>query len=232
MNKVSCCVEYEICDSGCVCFDFKSFPEMLFRKSGYGSTWKIRSTVNDFRFDRKIPLFWCKMISVAIFTSKYFRTQTRIEREREREKRKCEPRNRLRLRRTQKLTVLNPENPRPRKPIRSHQENPFDQTRKTHSSNPENPFDRTISDPHRVDHTIGEIVAPQHRSTQNRSFSCYFCWVLRIWVLFLLSFDEFGFCPRPSFVVPIHQTQSPLSLNLTGFDEFFLLGFVSFVFIY
>ena len=92
MNKVSCCVEYEICDSGCVCFDFKSFPEMLFRKSGYGSTQKIRSTVNDFRFDRKMPLFWCKMIFVAIFTSKYFRTQTRRERERERERERGERR--------------------------------------------------------------------------------------------------------------------------------------------
>ena len=156
MNKVSCCVEYEICDSGCVCFDFKSFPEMLFRKSGYGSTWKIRSTVNDFRFDRKIPLFWCKMISVAIFTSKYFRTQTRRERERERrKKRNREPRNRLRL--TQK--TQDRENPFV-KPIRSHPENPFDQTHKTHSSNLENPFNRTNSDPHRANCTTGEIVTP------------------------------------------------------------------------
>ena len=158
MNKVSCCVEYEICDSGCVCFDFKSFPEMLFRKSGYGSTWKIRSTVNDFCFDRKIPLFWCKMIFVAIFTSKYFRTQTRRERERERErerrkKRNREPRNRLRL--TQK--TQDRENPFV-KPIRSH---------------PENPFNCTISNPHRADRTTDEIVAPQHRSTQNRSFSSH-----------------------------------------------------------
>ena len=167
MNKVSCCVEYEICDSGCVCFDFKSFPEMLFRKSGYGSTQKIRSTVNDFRFDRKMPLFWCKMISVAIFTSKYFRTQTRRERERERERERREianpktdsdfdsdkPRNRLRL--TQK--TQDRENPFV-KPIRSH---------------PENPFNCTISDPHRADRTTGEIVAPQHRSTQNRSFSSH-----------------------------------------------------------
>ena len=180
----------------------------------FGNTRKIRSTVNDFCFDRKIPLFWCKMISVAIFTSKYFRTQTRIEREREREreKRKCEPRNRLWLRRTQKLTVLNPENLRPRKPIRSHQENPFDQTRKTHSSNPENPFDRTISDPHRADRTTGEIVAPQHRSTQNWSFSSH---------------------PKTNW------TQSPLSLSLSlslsQFDRIwwiFFVGICFFVFIY
>ena len=169
MNKASCCVKYEICDSGCVCFDFKSFPEMLFRKSGYGSTRKIWSTVNDFRFDRKIPLFWCKMIFVAIFTSKYFQTQTHRERERERERERREianletdsdsdePRNQLRL--TQK--TQNRENPFV-KPIRSHPENPFNQTQRTHLSNPENPFDRTISDPHRADHTTGKIVAPQH----------------------------------------------------------------------
>ena len=131
----------------------------------FGSTRKIRSTVNDFRFDRKIPLFWCKMIFVAIFTSKYFQTQTHRERERERERREIanletdsdsdEPRNQLRL--TQK--TQDRENPFV-KPIRSHPENPFDQTHKTHSSNLENPFNRTISDPHRANCTTGEIVTP------------------------------------------------------------------------
>ena len=122
------------------------------------------------------------------------RKSSDTQRERKkRKKRNREPRNRLRL--TQK--TQDRENPFI-KPIRSHPENPFNQTQKTHLSNPENPFDRTISDPHRANHTTGKIVAPQHRSTQNRSFSCYFCWVLRIWVLFLLfllGFDEFGFCP-------------------------------------
>ena len=149
MNKVSCCVEYEICDSGCVCFDFKSFPKMLFRKSGYGSTQKIRSTVNDFRFDRKMPLFWCKMISVAIFTSKYFRTQTRRERERERERERREianpktdsdfdsdePRNRLRL--TQKT---------------QDRENPFDRNQKTHSIAPSQTLIAPIAPPARSSH--------------------------------------------------------------------------------
>ena len=130
-----------------------------------------------------------------------------------------ETRNRLHL--TQK--TQDRENPFV-KPIRSHPENPFNQTQKTHLSNPENPFDRTISDPHRANHTTGKIVAPQHRSTQNRSFSCYFCWVLRIWVLFLLfllGFDEFGFSPRPSFVVLDPHSSSPfiepscLSLSLS-----------------
>ena len=198
----------------------------------FGSTQKIQSTVNDFRFDRKIPLFWYKMISVAIFTSKYFQTQTHTEREREREieKRNRKPRNRLRLRRTQKPTPLNPKNPRPRKPIRQ-----------THSIAPRKPIQLHHLKPSSRRCTTGEIVAPQHRSTQNRSFSCYFCWVLRIWVLFLVSF---GFCPRPSFIVLDPDSLSPfiepsrlslslsLSLNLTEFDEFFLLGFVSFVFIY
>ena len=119
-----------------------------------------------------------------------------------------EPRNRLRL--TQK--TQDRENPFV-KPIRSHPENPFNQTQKTHLSNPENPFDRTISDLHRADHTTGKIVAPQHRSTQNRSFSCYFCWVLRIWVLFLLGFDEFGFCPWPTFVVLDPNSSSPTQLR-------------------
>ena len=70
----------------------------------FGSTQKIQSTVNDFRFDRKIPLFWCKMIFVAIFTSKYFQTQTRREREREivnletdSDSDSDEPKNQLRL---------------------------------------------------------------------------------------------------------------------------------------
>ena len=128
----------------------------------------------------KYPCVWCKMISVAIFTSKYFQTQTRTERERERERERREianletdsnsdePRNRLHL--TEK--TQDRENPFV-KPIRSHPENPFDQTQKTHSSNPENPFNRTISDPHHADCTTSEIAAPQHRSTQNRSFSSH-----------------------------------------------------------
>ena len=80
----------------------------------FGSTRKIRSTVNDFRFDRKIPLFWCKMISVAIFTSNHFRTQTPTEKERERER----EREKEEKSRTQKLTPTNPETDfdEPRKP--------------------------------------------------------------------------------------------------------------------
>ena len=127
----------------------------------------------------------------------------------------------------------------------------------THSSNPENPFDRTILDPHRADRTTGKIVAPQHRSTQNRWFSSHpktnrsraifvrywefgfvsfgFWW---IWVFSLIQLRP----PQPRFVIPDPASSSPfikpshlslsLSLNLNGFDEFFLLGFVSFVFIY
>ena len=167
---------------------------------------------------RKYPCFGVKWFLLLFSLQSIFGLR-RAEREREKrnwnpETDSNEPRNRLCL--TQK----------------TQDQARLSSNAQTHSSNLENPFDRTILDPHRADRTTGEIVAPQHRSTQNRSFSCYFCWVLRIWVLFLLSFDEFGFCPRPSFVVPIHQTQSPLSLNLTGFDEYFLLGFVSFVFIY
>ena len=105
----------------------------------------------------------------------------------------------------------------------------------THSSNPENPFDRTISDPHRADRTTGEIVTPQHRSTKNRSFSSH-PKIDRSCAIFV-GYWEFGFCffwvlmnlgfvldpasssltqirrPRPSFVIPIHQSLS-LSLSI------------------
>ena len=107
----------------------------------------------------------------------------------------------------------------------------------THSSNLENSFDRTISDPHCVDRTTGEIVAPQHRSTQNRSFSshpktnrsraifvrywefrfCFF-WVLMNlgFVLDLASSSSAQIRrPQPSFIIPIHRTQSSLSLSLS-----------------
>ena len=156
------------------------------------------------------------------------RAQTRRERERREivnpetdfDSNSDEPKNRLRLQWTQKPTPLNPKNPRPRKSIRqTHSIAP----RKPIQSNPENPFDCTILDPHRANRTTSKIVAPQHRSTQNRSFSCYFCWVLRIWVLFLLGFDEFGFCPWPTFVVldpnssPPTQLRCPHSSNPVAF---------------
>ena len=156
------------------------------------------------------------------------------ERERERERREIanletdsnsdEPRNRLRL--TQK--TQDRENPFV-KPIRSH---------------PENPFNRTISDPHHADCTTSEIVAPQHRSTQNRSFSSH-PKTDRSRAIFV-GYWEFGFCffwvlMNLGFVLDlasssstqIHHSHSSnpvasfsLSLNLIGFDEFFLLGFV------
>ena len=148
------------------------------------------------------------MIYVAIFTSKYFRTQMRREREREREKRNWnpetdsdKPENRLCL--TQK----------------TQDQARLSSNAQTHSSNPENPFDRTILDPHHADRTIGEIVAPQHRSTQSRSFSshpktdCSHAIFVGYW--------EFGFCffwvlmnlgfvldPASSSLTQIHRPHS------------------------
>ena len=195
----------------------------------------------------KYPCFGVKWFSLLFSLqsiSRLRRAWREREREREREKRKCELRNRLRLRRTQKPTSLNPENPRPRKPIWSHPENPFDQTRKTHSSNLKNPFNRTISDPHCADRTTGEIVASQHQSTQNWSFSSHpktdhsraifvgywefeFCF---FWVLMNLGF-VLDLASSSSTQIHHSHSSNPvasfsLSLNLIGFDEFFLLGFV------
>ena len=216
----------------------------------FGNTRKIRSTVNDFRFNRKIPLFWCKMISVAIFTSKYFRTQTWIERERERERERREnvnletdsdsdePRNQLRL--TEK--TQDRENPfdctqethliKPGKPIR--------QTQKTHLIAPSQTLIAPIGPPARLSHPNTD---PPKTDRSRRTPKPI------ILVLFLLGIENLGFVsfgfwwiwvlsstqlrrPRPKFVIPIHRTQSPLSLslslslNLIEFDEFFLLGFV------
>ena len=139
------------------------------------------------------------------------RGRSRSHAQREREREETEPKNRLRL--TQKPTPTNPENPRPssfveqcpnpfvkpRKPIRSHHLRPS--SRRSH---------------HRRDRRTPALIHPKPIvlvAPQNRSFSCYFCWVLRIWVLFLLGFDEFGFCPRPAslspFIEPIPQIANP-----------------------
>ena len=165
-----------------------------------------------------------------------------------------EPKNRLRLRWTQKPTPLNPENPRPRKPIRqTHSIAP----RKPIRSNPENSFVKPrkpiqshhlrpslCRSHHRRDRRIPTPIHPKLIvlvAPQNRSFSCYFCWVLRIWVLFLLGFDEFGFCPRPSFVVLDPNSSFPfiepsrLFFSLSQFDRIwwiFFVGICFFVFIY
>ena len=199
----------------------------------------------------KYPCFGVKWFMLLFSLQSIFGLR-RVERERER----------LRLRWTQKPTLLNPENPRlrkpirqthsiaPRKPIRSNPENPFVKPRKPIRSHHLRPSSRRLHHwwdrrtPAPIRPKLIVLVAPQ-----NQSFSCYFCWVLRIWVLFLLfllGFDEFGFCPRPSFVILDPDSSSPFiepsrlslslslspSLNLTGFDDFVLLGFVSFVFIY
>ena len=98
---------------------------------------------------------------------------------------------------------------------------PIRQTQKTRSSNPENPFDCTISNPHRADRTTSEIVAPQHRSTQNRSFSLHpktDC--SRAFVLDLDSLSPTQL-RRPHSSNPVASLS--LSLNLTRFDEFFFV---------
>ena len=172
------------------------------------------------------------MISVFILPSNIIFRKT----ERELSESEIAPARRERERERKKRPNLETNSDEPRNRIRRTQKTQdracSSSNAQTHSSNPENSFDRTIldphrttgeidrtiSNPHRIDRTTDEIVAPQHRSTQNRSFSLH------------PKTDR----PQPRFVVPIHRTQSPLSLslNLTGFDEFFLLGFVSFVFIY
>ena len=158
----------------------------------FGNTRKIRSTVNDFRFDRKIPLFWCKMIFFAIFTSKYFRTQTRIERERERERRENvnpetdfdsdKPRNQLRL--TQKI---------------QDQENPFDRTQKTHSIKLGKPI-RQTQKTHSIapSQTLIAPIAPparsSHPNTDPPKTDCSRRTLKPIiLVLFLLGIENLGF---------------------------------------
>ena len=163
------------------------------------------------------------MISIAIFTSKYFRTQTRRERERREianpETDSDEPKNRLR--RTQKQTLINPENHRPSLIIEQCP-NPFDKPRKPIRLHHLRPSSHQSQ--HRRDRRTPALIHPKPFvlvAPQNRSFSCYFCWVLRIWVLFLLGFDEFGFFPRPNFVVLNPDSSSPfiepsrLSLSLS-----------------
>ena len=193
------------------------------------------------------------MIFFAIFTSKYFQTQTRREREREREReRDCKPRNRLRLwlRRTQKPTPLNPENPRLRKPIRQTQKThsikpikPIRQTQKTHSIAPSQTLIAPIAPPARLSHPS---IDPPKIDCSRRTPKAI------ILMLFLLGIENLGFVSFVSFgfwwiwVLSSTQLRHPhssnpvaslslslsLSHNLTRFDEFFLLRFVSFVFIY
>ena len=207
----------------------------------FGSTRKIRSTVNDFRFDRKIPLFWCKMIFVAIFTSKYFQTQTRREREREREReRDCKPRNRLRLwlRRTQKPTPLNPENPRLRKPIRQTQKThsikpikPIRQTQKTHSIAPSQTLIAPIAPPARLSHPS---IDPPKIDCSRRTPKAI------ILMLFLLGIENLGFVSFVSFgfwwiwVLSSTQFRRPHSSNpvasLSQFNRIWWIFFVGICF--
>ena len=82
----------------------------------------------------------------------------------------------------------------PRKPIQSNLENPFVKPRKPIRSHHLKPSSRWSH--HRRDRRTRAPIHPKRIilvAPQNRSFSCYFCWVLRIWVLFLLGFDELGF---------------------------------------
>ena len=201
----------------------------------------------------KYPCFGVKWFPL-LFSLQSISGLRRAKRERERERREIvnpetdsdfdsdEPRNRLRL--TQK--TQDRENPFV-KPIRSHPENPFDQTQKTHSSNPENPFNRTISDPHHADCTTSEIVAPKHRSTQNQSFSSHpktdrsraifvRYWEFGFCFLFLLGFvlDPASSsstqirCPHSSNLVA--SLSLSLSLSLSQFDRIWWIFFVGICF--
>ena len=124
---------------------------------------------------------------------------------------------------------------------------PIRQTQKTHSIAPSQTLIAPIAPPARSSHpSIDPPKTDRSRLTPKPIVLVLF--LLGIENLGFVSFVSFGFWwiwvlsstqfrrPLPRFVVPIHRTQSPLSLslshNLTKFDEFFLLGFVSFVFIY
>ena len=203
----------------------------------FGSTQKIRSTVNDFRFNRKIPLFWCKMISVAIFTSKYFWTQTRKEREREKRNRNPETDSdepRYRLRRTQKLTSLNPENPRPSSFIEQCP-NPFVKPRKPIWSHHLRPSSRRSH--HRWDRHTPAPIHPKPivlvlflLGIKNLGFVSFGFW----WIWFLSSTQLRH--PRPRFVVPDPASLSPfikpcrLSFSLSQFDRVWWIFFVGICF--
>ena len=136
-----------------------------------------------------------------------------------------EPRNQLQLRRTHLIAlrrIKKTHSIAPKKPIQSNLENQFVKPRKpiwSHHLRPSSRRSHLRRDrrtPAPIHPKPIVLVAPQ-----NRSFSCYFCWVLRIWVLFLLGFDEFGFFPRPNFVVLNPDSSSPfiepsrLSLSLS-----------------
>ena len=154
---------------------------------------------------RKYPCFGVKWF-LLLFSLQSISGLRRAEREREREE-KLEPRNRLR--RTRKPTLLNPENPRPSSFVEQCP-NPFIKPRKPIWSHHLRPSSRRSH--HRRDRRTPAPIHPKPIvlvAPQNRSFSCYFCWVLRIWVLFLLGFVEFGFCPQPSFVVLDPDSSSP-----------------------
>ena len=114
----------------------------------------------------------------------------------------------------------------------------------THSSNPENPFDCTILDHHRTNHNIDEIVAPQHWSTQNRSFSSH-PKTDRSRAIFV-GYWEFGFCffwvlmnlgffldPASSSSTQIrrpHSSNLVASLSLSQFDRIWWNFFVGICF--
>ena len=138
-------------------------------------------------------------------------------------------------------------------------ENPFDLTQKTHSIKPRKPIHQTQKT-HSIapSQTLIVPITPPARSSHpstnrpktNRSRRTPKPIVL---VLFLLgnenlgfvSFVSFGFWwiwvlsstqlrrPRPRFIIPIHRTQSPLSLslNLTKFDKFFFVE-ICFFYVY
>ena len=84
-------------DLGCVCFGWKSFPEMLFRKCGCLVGLENRIFRKLISVDQKKKRLWLrKWISVPIFTSNEFQR----ERERERESESARGRQRPSRRRS------------------------------------------------------------------------------------------------------------------------------------
>ena len=143
--------------------------------------------------------------------------------QRERKKRNREPRNRLRLRRTHLIAL--------RRIEKTHSSNPFNHTQKTHSIKPRKPI-RQTQKTHSIapSQTLIALIAPSARSSHPSTDPPKTDHSRRtpkpiVLVLFLLGIENLGF-------VSFGFWWTWVLINLTGFDEFFLLGFVSFVFIY
>ena len=118
---------------------------------------------------------------------------------------------------------------------------PIRQTQKTHSIAPSQTLIAPIAPPARSSHpSIDPPKTDRSRCTPKPIVLVLF--LLGIENLGFVSFVSFGFWwiwvlsstqfrrPLPRFVVPIHRTQSPLSLSLSQFDQIWWIFFVGICF--